>query len=76
MKPEVALLDGGEYSGSLDWIHLDKSKLKWLLLDDTNVTKNSNLVKELKASSDWVLRREETGDRNGWAAFERVTYPN
>ena len=76
VKPVVALLDGGEYSGFLDWIHLDKSKLKWLLLDDTNVTKNKNLVSELKANSDWVLRRDETGDRNGWAAFERVTHPN
>ena len=72
VKPEVALLDGGEYSGSLDWIHLDKSNLKWLLLDDTNVTKNKNLVKELKESSEWKLVREETDDRNGWAVFQHV----
>ena len=72
VAPEVALLDGGEYSGSLDWLHLDKSNLKWLLLDDTNVTKNISLVKQLKGASDWRLVREEPGDRNGWAAFERV----
>jgi hypothetical protein len=72
VKPEVALLDGGEYSGALDWIHLDKSNLTWLLLDDTNVTKNINLVKELKAMAEWRLVREETEDRNGWAVFERV----
>jgi hypothetical protein len=72
VKPEVALLDGGEYSGSLDWIHLDKSNLKWLLLDDTNVTKNSNLVKELKEASEWKLVREEITDRNGWAVFQRI----
>jgi hypothetical protein len=73
VAPEVALLDGGEYSGYLDWLHLDKSNLQWLLLDDTNVTKNSNLVKELKEqASGWQLVREELEDRNGWAAFQRI----
>lgn len=64
--PEVAVLDGGEYSGGLDWIHLDKSNLKYLCLDDTNTHKNREVIAHL--DSNWKLL-SSGNDRNGWAIF-------
>lgn len=71
ISPEVAMLDGGEYSGILDWKHLDKSQLKWLVLDDVNSTKNKSVLDELSADRSWTLV-EKRDERNGWAAFKRL----
>lgn len=68
--PEVAVLDGGEYSGYLDWLHLDKSNLKYLCLDDTNTNKNRSVIKELEPEQ-WKLVKEGL-DRNGWAIYEKI----
>lgn len=68
-SPEVAVLDGGEYSGYLDWLHLDKSNLKYLCLDDTNVTKNRKVISEL--GSEWKCIASGN-DRCGWAIYVRV----
>ncbi len=66
--PQVAVLDGGEYSGYLDWIHLDKSELQILCLDDTNTTKNKKVIQEL--GEEWTCC-VKGDDRNGWAIYKR-----
>ena len=66
--PEVAVLDGGEYSGYLDWLHLQKSDLQYLCLDDTHVTKNKRVISELGPEWTCMVRGD---DRNGWAIFKR-----
>lgn len=66
--PQVALLDGGEYSGYLDWLHLQKSDLQYLCLDDTHVTKNKKVISEL--GSEWECM-VSGNDRNGWAIYRR-----
>jgi hypothetical protein len=71
-QPEVVLLDGGEYTGHLDWFALDKTRLQVLILDDINSTKNHQLHVELQADSEhWVEVQYFPYDRNGWAAFAR-----
>jgi hypothetical protein len=66
--PEVAVLDGGEYSGYMDWLHLEKSGLKYLCLDDTNVTKNRRVISEL--GSEWKCIASGN-DKSGWAIYKR-----
>jgi hypothetical protein len=68
-SPQVAMLDGGEYSGILDWKHLDKSQLQWLILDDVDTVKNKTVVEELMKDTRWILV-EKSSERNGWAAFK------
>lgn len=67
--PEVAVLDGGEYSGYLDWLHLEKSELQYLCLDDINATKNRRVVSEL--GPEWT-RVSSGNDRMGWAMYKRA----
>lgn len=71
-SPQVALLDGGEYSGRFDWLHLDKTDLEWVFLDDTHTLKHSRICKELNADPSWTLV-ESGKDRNGWAVFQKRT---
>lgn len=68
-SPEVAVLDGGEYSGGLDWQHVDKSKLQYLCLDDAHTYKNKAVIASL--GSDWV-HVISGRDRNGWAIYKRT----
>jgi hypothetical protein len=70
VAPEVAVLDGGEYSGYLDWVHLDKTRLHYLILDDTNALKNQRVMAELDPT-EWKCLAKEN-ERNGWAAFQRI----
>lgn len=72
-EPEAAVLDGGEYTGYVDWHYLPKDKLKCVFLDDTNVLKNEKVRKELLESPEWTLLKENTSDRNGWSVFVRLT---
>ena len=67
--PQVAVLDGGEYSGGLDWEHLDKSNLQYLCLDDAGTYKNKAVLASLGPSWTLVARGD---DRNGWAIYKRV----
>lgn len=67
--PEVAVLDGGEYSGYLDWLHLPKSDLRYLCLDDANTTKNKKVISELGSEWNCIARGN---DRNGWAIYKRI----
>ena len=71
-EPEAAVLDGGEYTGYVDWHYLPKGKLKYVFLDDTNVLKNEKVRKELLESPEWALLKENANDRNGWSVFVKV----
>jgi len=68
-SPEVAVLDGGEYSGYLDWVNLDKSNLLYLCLDDTNTTKNKKVIEDLGSAWKYITGGD---DRNGWAIYRRL----
>ena len=69
-SPEAIVLDGGEYSGYFDWAHLDKSRLLWIFLDDTNIYKNKRVLNELLADPRWACIHK-SDERNGWAFFGR-----
>ena len=72
---EVALLDGGEYSGYNDWLQLPKEHLKWICLDDAHTTKSRRVVTELDASGNWICVARGD-DRNGWAIYRhREAFP-
>lgn len=67
-KPEVALLDGGEYITYFEYQRL-KPYVHVFLLDDTDVAKCKRIVDELNADPRW--RCVDSGhDRNGWAVFQ------
>lgn len=70
-SPQVVVLDGGEYSGYNDWLHLDKSRLEWIFLDDTNVLKNKLVKSELLSDSKWECTYEND-ERNGVAIFKSI----
>jgi hypothetical protein len=66
---EVAVLDGGEYSGYNDWLQLPKEHLKWICLDDAMTTKSRRIVTELDTNREWI-RVAHGEDRNGWAIYK------
>lgn len=69
-KPEVVLLDGGEYLTYFEY-KLLKQYTKVFLLDDTDVAKCKQIVEELSADENWKC--VDIGhDRNGWAVFQTV----
>jgi hypothetical protein len=70
--PQAVILDGGEYSGYFDWLHLDKSRLQWIFLDDTSIYKNKRVLNELLEDSNWKCLVNST-QRNGWALFVATT---
>jgi hypothetical protein len=68
-KPEVVLLDGGEYLTYFEYQQL-KPYAQVFLLDDTCVPKCKRIVEELEKDAEWSLI-ECGDDRNGWAVFQR-----
>lgn len=68
-EPEAVVLDGGEYTGYVDWVFVPKGSLKYVFLDDSAILKNQKVRAELLASSEWTLLEEDLKDRNGWSAF-------
>ncbi len=70
--PEVAILDGGEYSGYLDWINLPKDNLKYVVLDDINCLKNKQVFQELSTDDTWQPFKVNTQERNGFAIFRKI----
>lgn len=70
-KPEAVVLDGGEYTGYVDWLYTPKENLKYVFLDDSAVLKNKRVRMELLQSSEWKLVEESMTDRNGWSFFMR-----
>jgi hypothetical protein len=69
--PEVAVLDGGEYSGYLDWLNLPKQNLRYVILDDINCLKNKKVFEELSANPDWKPFKVNKEERNGFAIFRK-----
>ena len=67
-SPHAILLDGGEYSGYLDWLSIDKTNLKLIFLDDTNCYKNTKVVEELDKNSEWNCIKKSS-ERNGFAVY-------
>lgn len=67
---DVILLDGGEFTTYYEFKKL-VNKCKFLLLDDTNVSKCKKIVDELKSSNNWKIL-EDCNERNGFAIFERI----
>jgi hypothetical protein len=67
---DIILLDGGEFTTYYEFKKLE-DKCKFLLLDDTNVSKCKKIVDEIKLNINWKLVIE-SNERNGFAIFERV----
>jgi hypothetical protein len=70
-SPDAVVLDGGEYSGYLDWLSIDKTNLKLIFLDDTNCYKNKKVVEELDTNSEWNCVKKSS-ERNGFAVYEKI----
>jgi hypothetical protein len=69
-KPEVVLLDGGEYITYFEYKLLEPTTHVFLL-DDANAEKCRRVCEELTANPKWKLV-DRGDDRNGWAVFQRV----
>lgn len=69
--PEVAILDGGEYSGYMDWMNLPKEALQWIILDDMNCMKNKRVFEEISEMPEWNCVYLDKKDRNGSAIFRK-----
>jgi hypothetical protein len=70
-KPQVALLDGGEYITYFEYQRL-KPYVTIFLLDDTDAAKCKRIVDELSIDLDWKCI-DSGHERNGWAVFQKVT---
>ena len=69
-KPEVVLLDGGEYITYFEY-ELLEPMVDVFLLDDTGSEKCRRIFQELSVNSNWKLV-EKGDDRNWWAVFQRL----
>lgn len=70
-SPHVVVLDGGEYTGYIDWLNIDKTQLQYVILDDVNIYKNNRVLLELLNDSTWKCVNTNK-DRNGWAIFNKI----
>jgi hypothetical protein len=71
-RPQVALLDGGEYMTYFEYLVL-KDMVDVFLLDDTSITKCKRIVQELSADAGWEWVAGSSVERNGWQVFQRVS---
>jgi hypothetical protein len=71
---DVIILDGGEYTTMGDYNTLIKKQPNVIILDDTNVYKCKAIRKQLLEDPEWILYKENTGDRHGWSIFIRKSY--
>jgi hypothetical protein len=69
-KPEVVMLDGGEYMTYFEYLKL-KDIAKVFLLDDTSVAKCKRIVEELSNDPSWDLIAGNQYERNGWHVYEK-----
>jgi hypothetical protein len=67
---DVALIDGGEFTGHGDYIAIMKMNPKVICLDDTSVIKTSGVLKELIETGTWNILSQGR-DRNGWCILTR-----
>jgi predicted O-methyltransferase YrrM len=67
---DLVLFDGADEDTNEEFDLLLPRLNRFVALDDTNVQKNERQVKLLTAWN-WKLIKHRTGDRNGWAVFER-----
>jgi hypothetical protein len=72
-NPQVVILDGGEFSGMMDWKGVPKEELEYVILDDINCFKNRAVYKEILTTPHWELFKENHSERNGWAIFRNQT---
>ena len=69
---DVILLDGGVFITYFEY-HLLKDRCKYLLLDDTNIAKNKEIVDEIKSQSNkWKILEENLVSRNGILVCQRI----
>lgn len=69
---DVILLDGGEFTTYFEF-QLIKDRCKYLLLDDINVAKCTEIVKEIKSEpTKWKIIEENTSTRNGFLVCKNL----
>lgn len=74
-KIDLCIIDGGEFSGDIEFFRLYE-KCRYIVLDDTNAIKNSNTRKFiLKNKSIFSIIEDNTIERNGFLICknEKVT---
>lgn len=67
---DLVLFDGADEDTNTEFDLLFPRLNRFVALDDTNVQKNERQVKLLQAWN-WKTVKQHTGDRNGWAVFEK-----
>lgn len=65
---DIVILDGGEFTGEQDWAAVQRCMPKVVVLDDTQVMKNSRVL-SLALANGWTVMAEGA-DRNGWAILK------
>ncbi len=68
---DVAILDGGEFSGWADYCAI-KDSAKYIVIDDTKTRKNRRVRESLLSNPEFLTVFDEQGDRYGWCIFERI----
>ena len=68
---DVAVLDGGEFSSEGDLDRLLGLKPKVIILDDTNIVKNSGNLRRLLCSGEWAVAARGN-EKTGWAILTRA----
>lgn len=69
---DVILLDGSELLSYLEFVKIcDWTKI--IILDDCTCPKNMKVYNELIGDANWKLLRQNMEERNGYAAFQRMT---
>lgn len=69
---DLLILDGGEFASYSEFKVLYSRIKGWIILDDTLVRKNRNVLRELLEDPNFNLVRRSEG-RNGFAIFSKVT---
>jgi hypothetical protein len=70
---DLALIDGSEFTGYAELIHLRNSKV--IAIDDVNSFKGWACFHELQKDSQYQLLFNNWNVRNGFSVFERISQP-
>lgn len=68
---DLLILDGGEFSTLAEFILLKERVSEWIILDDTNTRKCSEILKMIKSGNEFLMIYESQ-ERNGTAILKRV----